>query len=131
MQLVVEDELFGQGRSARGTDLGFFRLGRIDVEHMPEDVIHRHECSRHAASGAQEASPVQTKPASVLVGEVFKAAFNFALLRGLRQWVELAVRYHLHRHRRRKRRVVRGGKFAKLSLTQETYPSFSPFFSAR
>ena len=71
MQLIVEDELLGQRRGARGACLGFFRLGRIDLEERPEDFIHRDEGSGHAASGAQELTPVQTELASVLVGEIF------------------------------------------------------------
>ena len=56
---------------------------------------------------AQELAPVKTELASGFVGEILEPALDLALIRGLRQRIELAVRYHLCWHRRRKRRGFR------------------------
>jgi hypothetical protein len=82
-------------RSAR-----FRRLGPVNREQRTENVVHRQKGGRHAAASPQKLPPVEAELWRDRIGELFDALFDAALLGGLRQRVELAVRDNLGRHRR-------------------------------
>ena len=95
VKLVVEDELMRQGCGTRVGRLRLLGFRRIHLEQRAEHVIHREECRGHAATGEQELAPVHAQPASGCFGKSLQPTFDLALVRGLRQRVELAVRHHL------------------------------------
>ena len=83
------------------------RLGAIDHEHSAEDVVHREKCGRHAAARAQELPPVEAQLWRDRVGDLLHPFFKAALLRRLRQRIELAIRDYLSWHWRMERSLFR------------------------
>ena len=95
MRLHVDDELilrpaFIISRLLEG-------LGFGDFEEIAEALIHSDEGGRHAGAGAQELAARHAELPGLLVGHVVNQVFDLALLRGLRQRVELFVGNRLRR----------------------------------
>jgi hypothetical protein len=94
------------------------RLGAIDLEQSAEDVVHREECGRHAAARAQELPPFEPQLWRDRIGDLLDPLFKAALLRRLRQRVELAVRDDLGWYRRAERSLFRGLRLRKFRFAQ-------------
>src|SRR5215831_4246300 len=118
MDLVVEDELSREAVGPFRRRLWFRRLGAINHEQSAEDVIHCEKRGGHAAARAQELPPVEAQPWSDRVGDFLYPVLKAALLRRLRQRVELAVRDDLGWHRRAERSLFRGLRLQKFRFAQ-------------
>ena len=119
MHLVVENELAGEAVRALRRRTRLRRLGPVDSEERTEDVVHRQERGRHAATGSQKLAPIEAEFRRDHIGDFLDALLDAALLGRLWQRVELAVRDDLGRHRRLECGSVRRLGSRQLGLAQQ------------